>query len=136
MLILAVALAAVACEKADQPTRVGADRDEHGCIASAGYTFSTLKNGCIRLWEEGISLLPATPVEGALLAAYVIWADTQAELFLPSNEKPLLLTPQSVGEESVLVATDGTGWKLVKDLAGWKLYQNNVLLYSSEQPVH
>ena len=33
---------------------VGSDRDEHGCIGSAGYTWSYALHDCIRLWEAGI----------------------------------------------------------------------------------
>lgn len=32
---------------------VGADRDEHDCIASAGYTWSDALHQCIRIWEVG-----------------------------------------------------------------------------------
>jgi hypothetical protein len=31
---------------------VGGDRDEHGCIGSAGYTWCESKGKCLRLWEE------------------------------------------------------------------------------------
>jgi len=31
---------------------VGGDRDEHGCIGSAGYTWCEAKNKCLRSWEE------------------------------------------------------------------------------------
>lgn len=31
---------------------VGADRDEHGCIASAGYSWCEAKSKCLRIWEE------------------------------------------------------------------------------------
>jgi hypothetical protein len=31
---------------------VGNDRDENGCIASAGYTWCEPKGKCLRLWEE------------------------------------------------------------------------------------
>jgi hypothetical protein len=31
---------------------VGGDRDEHGCIGSAGYTWCELKKKCLRTWEE------------------------------------------------------------------------------------
>lgn len=31
---------------------VGADRDEHGCIASAGYSWCEPKAKCLRIWEE------------------------------------------------------------------------------------
>jgi hypothetical protein len=32
---------------------VGNDRDEHGCIGSAGYSWCVSKNKCLRVWEEG-----------------------------------------------------------------------------------
>jgi hypothetical protein len=31
---------------------LGGDRDEHGCIGSAGYSWCELKQKCIRPWEE------------------------------------------------------------------------------------
>jgi hypothetical protein len=31
---------------------VGGDRDEHGCIGSAGYSWCSTKNKCLRTWEE------------------------------------------------------------------------------------
>jgi hypothetical protein len=31
---------------------VGGDRDEHGCIGSAGYSWYAVKNKCLRTWEE------------------------------------------------------------------------------------
>lgn len=34
---------------------VGGDKDEHGCIGSAGYTWCEGKSACIRLWEEDCS---------------------------------------------------------------------------------
>ncbi|MEJ2309289.1 MAG: peptidase [Gammaproteobacteria bacterium] len=30
---------------------VGSDRDEHGCIASAGYRWCATENECVRPWE-------------------------------------------------------------------------------------
>lgn len=35
----------------EQPL-LGGDRDEHGCIVSAGYTWCEAKQKCIRPWEE------------------------------------------------------------------------------------
>lgn len=41
----------VPAENADRAL-VGGDRDEHGCIGSAGYTWCEPKEKCLRLWEE------------------------------------------------------------------------------------
>jgi hypothetical protein len=38
-----------------QSVLVGADRDEHGCILSAGYSWCEATSSCIRSWEHGIS---------------------------------------------------------------------------------
>jgi hypothetical protein len=41
------------CEYAQCPMdRVGGDRDEHGCIGSAGYSWCEEKQKCLRSWEE------------------------------------------------------------------------------------
>lgn len=31
---------------------VGGDKDEHGCIGSAGYSWCEVKQKCLRIWEE------------------------------------------------------------------------------------
>ncbi len=36
----------------NQEILVGGDRDEHGCIGSAGYTWCAEKEKCLRAWEE------------------------------------------------------------------------------------
>lgn len=40
---------AVAVEPA--PVLVGADRDAHGCIGSAGYSWCAREKACVRSWE-------------------------------------------------------------------------------------
>lgn len=32
---------------------VGNDRDDHGCLRSAGYQWSYALNDCVRIWEKG-----------------------------------------------------------------------------------
>ena len=31
---------------------LGGDRDSHGCIGSAGYTWCQVKGKCLRTWED------------------------------------------------------------------------------------
>lgn len=42
------------CEFARCPDQqiVGGDKDEHGCIGSAGYSWCEPKSKCLRIWEE------------------------------------------------------------------------------------
>ena len=55
-LIIATALTVVSCHTGKQAGKPmpGADRDRHGCIASAGYTWSKVRKDCVRTFEEGI----------------------------------------------------------------------------------
>lgn len=66
------------------PSMTGNDVDIHGCIGSAGYTYSLMKNRCIRLWEEATPLIPIHQNSSATINGYVIFnADSsQAELFI------------------------------------------------------
>ncbi len=41
------------------PALVGSDRDSHGCIPSAGYTWCNASQKCIRSWEENCTAAPA-----------------------------------------------------------------------------
>ena len=40
-----------------QGQMVGNDRDAHGCIASAGYSWCEVKQACIRPWEENCTAI-------------------------------------------------------------------------------
>ena len=39
---------------------VGNDRDAHGCIGSAGYSWCAVKNKCLRVWEEKCEVVSTT----------------------------------------------------------------------------
>ena len=112
---------------------VGADRDEHGCIASAGYTYSVVRQECIRVWEEGIALKPVIQLEEPVLVAYVVrsanWQN--AEVFLPGQEGSLLLALQTTPEDPVWTDPYGT-WKLTYNkIQGWKLFQDGQVVYTA-----
>lgn len=51
--ILLSAFLLSACAHSSFGKLVGSDRDEHGCIGSAGYTWSYALHDCVRLWEVG-----------------------------------------------------------------------------------
>ena len=40
------------CASQQKHPLVGADRDAHGCIGSAGYVWSEVYGKCIRPWEQ------------------------------------------------------------------------------------
>jgi hypothetical protein len=39
----------------------GSDRDSHGCIGSAGYTWCEAKQKCLREWEESCTAMSPVP---------------------------------------------------------------------------
>jgi len=46
-----------ACPIASNQPFVGGDKDAHGCIGSAGYTWCEAKQKCLRSWEEDCNIL-------------------------------------------------------------------------------
>lgn len=34
------------------PQQIGGQKDEHGCLIGAGYSWCEAKNKCLRVWEE------------------------------------------------------------------------------------
>ena len=63
----------------------GSDRDAHGCIGSAGYTWSEVLQDCIRIFEKGTRLESA----GGDTSVYIVFGpdSSQVELFF-SNSLP------------------------------------------------
>jgi len=45
-------IAPVAPPSGEEQVMPGSDRDAHGCIGSAGYTWCEVKQKCLRTWEE------------------------------------------------------------------------------------
>ncbi len=74
-----------ACAHSSFGKLLGSDRDEHGCIGSAGYTWSYALHDCVRLWEVG-TRFDAGPQQ--LFLVYSL-DSTFAEIF-PSEGKSIL----------------------------------------------
>lgn len=76
-----------------QPTQiVGGDKDKHGCIASAGYTYSIIKKKCIRIFEEKIQLKEVNPTGTSTSNAAVVFDKNKkrAEIFTPNLGQTIL----------------------------------------------
>lgn len=52
IIIVIAVIVGMACAMTQQSPRLGGDRDEHGCIPSAGYLWCPEKQKCLRIWEE------------------------------------------------------------------------------------
>mgnify|MGYP000009056713 FL=1 len=84
-----------------QEMMVGGDRDEHGCIGSAGYSWSALRGKCIQVFEVGTRLNPVdVEQEEAVISAFIVSKDgdnSQVELFITGEDQNLILKKEADG---------------------------------------
>ncbi len=108
--------------------KVGSDRDVHGCIGSAGYTYSQLRNDCVRVFEQKIKLNEVKSDKSYTSMTAVIFNKnmSKAEIFIPDeNAKSIILERQGKGkiwksgshvkESYVLVPYKKKGYQIKKD---------------------
>ncbi|WP_246008638.1 hypothetical protein [Chryseobacterium lactis] len=109
---------------------VGSDKDKHGCKGSAGFTFSVLKNDCIRLFEQKIQLKEVDSKKSYTSNATVIFSEDEqkAELFLPSSEGSLIL--DKVNSKKAVVYKKGK-YHLTKVKNSYTLKLANKLVFKS-----
>jgi DNA-binding PucR family transcriptional regulator len=50
--------AATSTSEEQQRRKIGGDKDKHGCLIAAGYTWCESKQKCLRTWEEGCNATP------------------------------------------------------------------------------
>lgn len=96
MFACSVLLAFTSCNKKTAPqsgeVMTGGDRDEHGCIGSAGYTWSELKQECIRIWEVGLEMQNSQDPESSTVAYLITKEGSEnVEIYLPEVSGGMLL---------------------------------------------
>ena len=116
--------------KATKKVVLGTDKDDKGCVLSAGYRWSLLRNECTRVFEEGYRLntIDELKKEDAFNSAFVIFEEdgNRAELFLPDDgSKSILLEREKDGKPD-----EGSGWKLLKS-KGYTLSKNGQTLFAA-----
>lgn len=113
----------------DTTAMIGATRDEHGCLASGAYTWSELKQDCIRAFEIGHRLNPLEVSEGeAVTSAFIIFSDDKlrAEIFLPQDDKENIILDRN---EEFIYEKNGYEFDektYVLSVDGEKKYQGNL----------
>ena len=114
---------------AQQKTPVlGGDKDVHGCKGSAGYTYSQIKNDCVRVFEQKIKLKEVGSDKSYTTMTAVIFSKDmkRAEIFVPEgNAKSIILAREGKGkiwksgsyikESYVLVPYKKKGYQIKKD---------------------
>src|SRR5690606_17167292 len=82
--------------KPEAKVSLGTDKDENGCVTSAGYKWSAIRKECIRVFDEGYRLnnISQLKEEGTRFSAFVIFSvdNNKAEIFLPESPKSITLT--------------------------------------------
>lgn len=120
---------------------VGNDRDEHGCIGSAGYTWSEALQTCIRLWENGIRLKAVGPLkdkgvpayEGATDAFIVFSLDSaKVELVTEQGRKKQLLDRRSVPKGYVWNVEDDDTPNVRRVNGKWLVERRGKVIYREE----
>jgi hypothetical protein len=90
------------------------DKDENGCLASAGYVWSKVNKECVKGFS-GIQLNPIDKPdnEDETLSAYVLFNEdaSQAEIFLPKDTTSIVLTRAAEGKPWVLKEWQLVPWK-------------------------
>ena len=80
---------------------VGGDKDEHGCLPSAGQSWSALRGECIQVFEVGPRLNPVEEKEEvAVISAFVVTKDgdnSQVELFITGEDQNPILKKEADG---------------------------------------
>lgn len=111
----------------EEPKRiVGGDSDAHGCKGSAGYTWSTLKKECIRIFEG--TKLSHTEETGKsyTTAAFVIFDGNKAELFLDTQDESIILERKAEGQPWIKDDYQLIPWK------GYVLKKGDKIIYTGE----
>ena len=109
----------------------GNDRDEHGCKASAGYTWSEVQNECIRIFEKGIRLNNTVDTLSPLSAFILFSPDSsQVELFMPTDPRKAVLDRRRAPNGVVWNVEDDDTF-LVRQVNGkWQIERRQRLLFS------
>lgn len=114
---------------AQQTHVVGGDRDAHGCIGSAGYTYSQIKKDCVRTFEQKIKLTEVAPKESYTSIAAVIFSKDmkKAEVFVKDADSGSIILTRAGGKAK---AWKKDGYVLVPfKKNGYQLKKDNVVIY-------
>lgn len=111
---------------------VGNDKDEHGCIASAGYTWSEVQQNCIRLFESG-TRLEATDGKSS---AYLVFSpdSLKAELFFSTGAPSEVLDRRSLPAGGYAWNVEDDDTKNVRMVDGvWTISQRQTEIYRQDK---
>ena len=114
---------------AKDSTMVNNDKDENGCLASAGYVWSKVNKECVKGFS-GIQLNPTDKPDNQdeTLSAYVLFNEdaSMAEVFLPKDTASIVLSRAAEGKSWIL-----KDWQLIPS-KGYVLKKGAVTMYAGD----
>lgn len=108
---------------------IGGAKDKHGCLVAAGYTWSKIKEECIRPWEGTVTMNITDTTTSFETAAFVLLDSIQqkAELFIKEEDDSIVL--DSIAPR--LYAN--THYKLIEEDHCWSLIHQEEVLYEEKK---
>ncbi len=105
------------------------DKDENGCLASAGYVWSKVNKECVKGFS-GIQLNPVDKPnnEDETLSAYILFNEdaSKAEIFLPKDTTSIVLNRAAKDKPWIL-----NDWQLIQD-KGYVLKKGSETKFSGD----
>lgn len=138
LLLLSMSLALTSCgnsqkQKKEEAPALGSDKDDHGCVGSAGYTWSEVQKDCIRLWEKGVRM---EAVADKSDIAYIIFSPDSAkvELFFSNDRPNEILSRRSLPDGGYAWNVEDDDTKNVRrDNGKWTISQRGNLIYNQAE---
>ncbi|WP_336718473.1 hypothetical protein [Chryseobacterium mucoviscidosis] len=118
---------------AQQTHVVGGDKDVHGCKASAGYTYSQIKNDCVRVFEQKIKLKEVSSDKSYTNSTAVIFNKNmkKVEIFIPDGSANSIILDRQ-GKSKIWKSGKHTkdSYVLVPyKKTGYQIKKNDVVIY-------
>ena len=111
---------------------VGGDRDVHGCIGSAGYTYSQIKNDCVRVFEQKIKLKEVNSDKSYTSMTAVIFNKDmkKAEIFIPDGAaKSIILNKEGKQKIWKSGAHIKDSYVLIPHKKSYQIKKNDEVIY-------
>jgi hypothetical protein len=114
----------VACK--NEATIIGSKQEGEKCNASAGYQWSTIKNDCIRIFEQNYQLRSVLKVPMETTCAFVFnEKNDMVEVF---SDTVVILTKKST--DNFEGAVSSKNYNLKKKNGIWQLTIDDILIYT------
>jgi len=127
ILLTAISLSCLALAQ-----KVGGDKDVHGCIGSAGYTYSQIKNTCVKVFEQKIKLNEVSSDKSYTSMTAVIFSKNmkKAEIFiLDGAAKSIILTRKGKNKIWKSGSNIKESYVLARKKTGYQIKKDNVVIY-------